>query len=503
MIVEILGAKMLSPYVGTSHFVWTAQIAVALIALSFGYYIGGRLVDKSPRATPLYWAILFAAAYLALTVAVVEPVAYWCLGLKPFALGSLLASLILFFVPLALLAMAGPFFVRIITSAVTNVGGNVGRLTAISTFGSFAGTILIGYVLIPFLPNSWTMYLTSLVLALVSVSHFVIWGRKRHSLTPAVLLLVGTIALGYGGVRRDGMRHGLAHEKFYGNSNFGILQVLDTGDTRYYLNDYLIQNTYDPTNRKSTSAFTFMLNGLARVYTSNLTDVLCIGLGVGISPMDFARAGARVDVVEINPAVVPMAQRWFDLQPEKLNITIGDGREFLNRCEKKYDAVALDAFLGDSSPSHLMTREAFAAMRRVLKPEGVLVINSFGNFKPGADFFTTSLYKTLTNVFASVRIHTAGEHRNIFFVAGAGPQLTLIHPPELQDVHSLVRSDVEAAYAGVIEPGREYRGLSLHLENGRVLTDDFNPVDFFDATNREDVRRNLALRMRPPDRLTE
>ena len=72
MIVEILGAKMLSPYVGTSHFVWTAQIAVALIALAFGYYVGGRLVDKSPRVTPLYWAILAAAAYLALTVAVVE-----------------------------------------------------------------------------------------------------------------------------------------------------------------------------------------------------------------------------------------------------------------------------------------------------------------------------------------------------------------------------------------------------------------------------------------------
>src|SRR5687768_2026540 len=320
MIVEILGAKMLSPYIGTSHFVWTAQIAVALIALAFGYYVGGRLVDKSPRVTTLYWAILFAAAYLALTVAVVEPVAYGCLNLKPFAFGSLLASLILFFVPLALLGMAGPFFVRVITSAVTNVGGNVGRLTAISTFGSFAGTILIGYVLIPFLPNSWTMYLTSLLLAAICVGYFLIWGRKRSALAPVVLVIAGTVALGYGGVRRDRMRHSSAQEKFYGNSNFGILQVLDMGDTRYYLNDYLVQNTYDPTERKSTSTFTFMLNGLARVYATNLTDVLCIGLGVGISPMNFARQEAKVDVVEINPAVVPMAQQWFDLEPEKLNI---------------------------------------------------------------------------------------------------------------------------------------------------------------------------------------
>ena len=49
MVVEILGAKMLSPYVGLSHFVWTAQIAVTLVALACGYYVGGRLADRSQR----------------------------------------------------------------------------------------------------------------------------------------------------------------------------------------------------------------------------------------------------------------------------------------------------------------------------------------------------------------------------------------------------------------------------------------------------------------------
>jgi len=65
-----------------------------------------------------------------------------------------------------------------------------------------------------------------------------------------------------------------------------------------------------------------------------------------------------------------MAARFFDLETNKLNLTIDDGRHFLNRCRKQYDVVVLDAFLGDSSPSHLMTREAFASIRRRPAPRG-------------------------------------------------------------------------------------------------------------------------------------
>jgi hypothetical protein len=169
MIVEILGAKMLSPYLGTSHFVWTAQIAVTLVALACGYYLGGRWVDRSSRLGRLYGSILAAGVYLALTVAVREPVAYWCLQFE-LAVGSLLSSTFLFFVPLCLLAMVGPFFIHVLASAGASVGTTVGRLTAISTLGSFLGTFLIGYVLIPFLPNSHTIYLTAALLFAVALA---------------------------------------------------------------------------------------------------------------------------------------------------------------------------------------------------------------------------------------------------------------------------------------------------------------------------------------------
>lgn len=107
IIVEILGAKMLAPCFGRSHFLWTARIAVTPIALATGYYTGGRIVDRSPRLGRLCWAVLGAVIYLGLTTLVVATLAYWCLDLE-LALGSLLASAILFSLPLALLALVGP-----------------------------------------------------------------------------------------------------------------------------------------------------------------------------------------------------------------------------------------------------------------------------------------------------------------------------------------------------------------------------------------------------------
>jgi spermidine synthase len=490
LIVEILGAKMLAPYFGTSHFVWTAQIAVTLVALAIGYYAGGRLVDRSPQLSGLYWAILVAAIYLGFTVLVVEPAAWWCLDFN-LAVGSLLASAFLFFVPLTLLAMVGPFFIRVLTVAVTGVGGNVGRLTAISTLGSFAGTVLIGYVLIPFLSNSVTMYVTSGVLMAVTVGYFFGWGRKRSSVTPVVVGSIFALLLGGIGVAKDQQRPNKGrvwHEVYRANSNFGRLQVIDTDDgaRRFYLNDGLDQNDYDPRVKKAVSSFTYLLHGLSRSYTTNIEDVLCIGLGVGIVPMQFAQEGARVDVVEINPAVVLVAERFFNLDPARFNLAIDDGRHFVNRSGQRYDAIILDAFLGDSSPSHLMSREAFAAMRRILKPGGVLVINTFGETEQGKDFLAASLDKTLKAVFRSVRIHGADKD-NMLFVASDQPEMEMRSPPNFSEVHEACRRKVQDACTSI---------LKTDPAHGLVLTDDYNPVEYYDAANREEIRRNLVMVLR-------
>lgn len=496
LIVEILGAKMLSPYFGTSHFVWTAQIAVTLVSLASGYYLGGWMADRSPDLRRMYLAILAAAIYLAISVPLCGPVSLACLKQK-LAVGSLLASLFLFFPPLTLLAIVGPFLVRNFTQNVQTVGGQVGRVSALSTLGSVSGTLLVGYAIIPFLPNSLSMYLTAAMLMAVALGYF--FGFNQRPLRAPAQVGVGAalltgLAVGYSGVRQDLTLRIPGYEELERrNSNFGQMLVIQHTNLphRVYLNDWLTQNTYDPLEKKSTSMFTWMLYGLATAYTPKIERALCIGLGVGIVPMQLVRDGAQVDVVEINPQMPGVAQRHFDFEPDKVGLFIDDGRHFLNTAARpdgpRYDTIILDAFLGDSSPSHLMSREAFTAMQKLLRPGGTLVINSFGELDPARNFFTASLERTLQAVFKSVRIHTAFGG-NVLLVASDTPNLQFVRQPDLSQVHPRALGATRLAMDNIVtSPPSKHRI--------RVLTDDFNPVEFYDAMNREGFRRNMVQGM--------
>ncbi|HNQ87307.1 MAG TPA: fused MFS/spermidine synthase [Verrucomicrobiota bacterium] len=488
LITEILGAKMLAPYVGTSHFVWTAQIGVTLVALSAGYVAGGWLADRSGRLAWMYGGILGAAAWLAGAALVCESIAFAALRF-PLAVGSLLAAAALFFVPLALLAMVGPFCVRRLTQTVGEVGLTMGRLTGLSTLGSVAGTGLISYVLIPHFPNHITLIATAAFLAMLAIAYFLLWERRQKgaALTGATgtVLLIALAATQRPFASVPGFR-----ELYRCNSNFGLMQVVETesGSRRFFFNDLLNQNGYEPARQRSASLFTYLLHGLARAYHPEIRSALCIGLGVGIVPMQLAREGAEVDVVEINPAVVPLAQKYFDFDPSRVRVHIADGRYYLHAATRKYDVVVLDAFLGESPPSHLMSREAFQSLQQRLEPGGLLVMNTFADFAPGRDYFAASLYKTLVSVFRSVRIHGAS-NGNVFYVASDDPALALRQPMDLKDLPPDIEWAAEQTVRSVVEP-------SPH--RGEILTDRYNPVDFRDAPNREELRRRLALSYRSP-----
>jgi len=484
LVIEILGAKMLTPWFGSSHFVWTAQITITLLALATGYYLGGWLAGRTSQLGYVYAGLVAASAWMVFSVLIRAPLCAACLNLD-LAFGSIVASLAMFFVPLTLLAGVGPFFVRRLTFTVQDVGRAVGQLSALGTVGSVAGVLLTSYVLVPHCRDSAAMLGTAAVLVLLAAVYFVGWGLGEKGQGAATTS--GGIALLLCLMIFRGWNHP-GNEPFTevarANSHFGNLQVFESreGRRRFYLNDLLTQNTYDPISRSSLSMFTYALYHLSKGYTPDLKRALCLGMGVGIVPRRLAADGLQVDVVEINPAVVPLAERWFDFPRSAVNLHLDDARHFLRVSTNRYDTIQLDAFLGDSSPSHLMTREAFSEIRGLLNPGGTLVINSFVHFEKGKDFFGASLHRTLAAVFAEVRVHVS-PGGNVFFVASDRSPLKYRAIAGFDDVHPVCRGELAAALAAP---------TPVDDTGGIVLTDDYNPVEYHDARNREAVRRLLA-----------
>jgi spermidine synthase len=484
MIIEILGAKMLSPWFGTSHFVWTAQIAVTLLALALGYYAGGRLADRAGGPRPLYLAIGGAALVLVCTTAACRAVAGGLLALEiGLPAETITAALVLYFPPLTLLAMTGPIVVRLFSTSIDRVGSHVGRISAVSTFGSLAGTLAIGYLLIPLFFNSTIMYLTAGVLALVPLAYFAGWDRNLSGLMGSALVLLGAALAGLAhlGSERFTQTSGKFHELYAHNSNFGMIQVLENraGTERLLLIDQYPQGNYDPVRKMGIMFPINFYYGLMQAYRDlPPSRVLFIGCGVGAGPMYFAREGWKVDLVEINPAVAEVAQEWLGMEPRLLELHIGDGRQFLRGVKARYDVIVIDAFLGDGTPDHLLTVEAFRELRAALAPGGLLMMNT-NTRHFGKDFFTTALYLTLRAVFANVRALDGGNELNYSYLASDGP-LSVLREPSLDRVPAGTNERLSATLRRELRPD---------APDAFVLRDDFNPLEVREAANRQELHQ--------------
>jgi spermidine synthase len=111
--------------------------------------------------------------------------------------------------------------------------------------------------------------------------------------------------------------------------------------------------------------------------------VLIVGLGGGTLPTAFAQLypDARIDVVEIDPAVTSVAERYFDFSPgPNTRVYEQDARVWTKRAlagPNRYDLVMLDAFNGDYIPEHLMTQQFLEEARGLLTDDGTLAANTF------------------------------------------------------------------------------------------------------------------------------
>ena len=153
--------------------------------------------------------------------------------------------------------------------------------------------------------------------------------------------------------------------------------------------------------------------------SEELRRVLVIGLGGGTLPM-FLRKNypdAVIDAVDIDPEVVYVAKQYFGFsEDDRMRAHVEDGRRFIEQVRQPYDAIFLDAYGSDSVPAHLTTREFLLAVRRAVKPGGVVVGNIWGRY-------SNPLYNAMVRTYQEVF-----DELFILDVRGAGNMILLALP---------------------------------------------------------------------------
>jgi hypothetical protein len=170
MSIELLGGRILAPFFGGSIYVWGSVITVFMLSLSVGYLIGGRLSLHSPNLKH-YGSFFLIAAVLVL------PLILWgnelmeavFLRVEDPRYGSLLISILLFFLPTAVLGMIAPYSVRLLVSDTHHSGQVAGLLYFVSTLGSALGTLGTSFYFVLWFEVNQILLTMCVVLALAGI----------------------------------------------------------------------------------------------------------------------------------------------------------------------------------------------------------------------------------------------------------------------------------------------------------------------------------------------
>ena len=272
------------------------------------------------------------------------------------------------------------------------------------------------------------------------------------------------------------------------------VETLYDRDSRYYriiVRDYLEVNRrilyFSRTRGAQSSMIIDDPDRLALSYLRTLVaaaaahedpqDVLVLGLGGGAIPkfLKTHYPDINVDVVEIDPEVITVAQEYFSFQPSSnMRVFAVDGRLYLREVPKQYDVIFLDAYGSDRIPFHLTTIEFFELVSRRLKPDGIVALN---------------LWEALVNRFYHAILTTMQE---------TFPQLYLFQTPDPQSKIAFATNSTEVISEnewiegardfvgnrniGYDLPGlvdREYSRITNEEYGEEPLTDDKAPVDLY------------------------
>ena len=114
MVLELVAARILSPYVGSSNLIWTTIIGIMLTSMSIGYWLGGKFADKKPDINLLSLFILIGAFFTSL-IPVLETVLIKPLSqiTNELVFVAIICSTLVFGIPSFILAMVSPFAVKL------------------------------------------------------------------------------------------------------------------------------------------------------------------------------------------------------------------------------------------------------------------------------------------------------------------------------------------------------------------------------------------------------
>lgn len=401
MGLEIVGSRVLAPFFGSSVYVWGSLISIFLAALSLGYYFGGVAADRWPR-TGLLAAMLTVAGALILLLPVVgrpilEAFSLWDLGPR---LSPLLASVVLFALPSVLMGATSPFAIKLAATDLATVGNTAGILYAISTAGSIVGTLLTAFVLIPAMGVRAILY--TLGASLIVFSGLLAFKSARSRVlrpvvtTALALLLVSGPALGQGDLQwlvfeKDTVYHNI---RVYEDVNWRLLRF-----DRSLQGGMLLKNHLVSPHRYPDFAH------LAWLFNPDIKRVLMVGLGAGtISKRilsDYPQAS--VESVELDPVVVDVAKRFFQVTEEpRHRIIVQDGRQYIRRTQGGYDLIVMDAYNAEGLPFHLATREFLQLTKSKLAPGGVIAAHIVGFLEGSNSKLFRALFKTYASEFSGL-----------------------------------------------------------------------------------------------------
>ena len=408
MGLELIAARVLSPYVGSSNIVWTSIIGIILASMSLGYWLGGKQADKDANLNKMSMILLISAVFTSL-IPLLETII-----VKQFAevisniiISAIICAIIVFSIPSFILAMIPPYAVKIRSKENDQIGSLSGRISSLSTIGSIVGTFLMGFVLIPYIGVSNINLGVTLLLVLMSIivrediDQKYIW----TTILTICIILISII----GGkwlfkinnldilLDTDSQYSRIWVKRIAGkNATYKTLQV-DTG-----LESYIDEQTGEM-GAKYLSYY-----DIFEYLNSDAKSTLLIGGAAYTYPIHYLQKfeDKMIDVVEIDNKMTQIATEQFglDINNNRLEIYNQDGRSYLNYSKKKYDTILIDAFKGLNVPFELTTYESLVNAKKALNKNGTVITNIISSLEGKDSKFIKYEYATYKKVFDDVKI---------------------------------------------------------------------------------------------------